>query len=330
MRARRRHCTVEGRTTTTFDLDAMRRRALLRAVAIAAGRIDVDAEQESRRTPPPVRRIAPLTIAEARAKGQLILVAEDDAVNQKVVLQQLSRLGYTAEVAHTGLEALRMWRGGRYGLLLTDLHMPEMDGYTLAETVRREEQGAGRIPIVALTANAMRGESIRAQACGMDEYLTKPIKLAALREVLERLLPKPDTPQEDVAAATPAEDCVLDLGQLHDLVGTDPQVVGELLGEYLRSARDQIGQLQAAHAGGNLAGIGAIAHRLKSSSRAVGALALGDLCAELDSAGKAGERVRVWELMLELQPLFGRVERQVTECLQRHEEGGNREDPGGR
>src|SRR3546814_12194256 len=96
---------------------------------------------------------APLTqhrpsIAEARAQSRLILVAEDDAINQKVILHQLSALGYAAEFAGTGTEALRMWRAGRYALLLTDLHMPGLDGYVLASAIRAEESPAHRVPLL--------------------------------------------------------------------------------------------------------------------------------------------------------------------------------------
>ena len=79
-------------------------------------------------------------------QGRLILIAEDDAINQKVILRQIELLGYAAEMASNGAEALRLWRTGHYALLLTDLHMPEMDGYALAEAIRREEtqRGAAR------------------------------------------------------------------------------------------------------------------------------------------------------------------------------------------
>ncbi|MCX5760285.1 MAG: response regulator, partial [Gemmatimonadetes bacterium] len=73
-------------------------------------------------------RAAPVTVADARAQGRLILVAEDDLTNQKVILQQLELLGYAAEVASDGAEALERWRAGQYALVLSDLHMPEMDG----------------------------------------------------------------------------------------------------------------------------------------------------------------------------------------------------------
>ena len=97
--------------------------------------------------------------------------------------------GATRRVHGNGQEALRMWREGSYALLLTDLHMPDMDGYTLTESIRQEEAtrpGGRRMPILALTANALHGEAMRALASGMDDYMTKPLQLDMLRAALER------------------------------------------------------------------------------------------------------------------------------------------------
>ncbi len=131
-------------------------------------------------------RVEPLTMAEARAQGRLVLVAEDDHMNQKVILQQLGLLGYAGEIASDGAEALALWRRNSYAMLLSDLHMPHLDGYDLVAAIRREEPEGVHLPVIALTANALRGESDRAIAAGMDGYLTKPVPLARLRDVLEQ------------------------------------------------------------------------------------------------------------------------------------------------
>jgi PAS domain S-box-containing protein len=141
--------------------------------------------------------------------GHLILVAEDDEVSRKVIRMQLNLLGYGIDVASDGLQALQQWRNGKYSLLITDLHMPEMDGYMLAQIVRREEKardpsGATRIPILALTANAQREESARARATGIDGYLTKPILLAVLRAALTKWLPRLESPTATRATEDPA------------------------------------------------------------------------------------------------------------------------------
>ncbi len=175
----------------------LRRSELLRAVAIAAGRMSSDEERESHSGSAPRVRAAPVSVAQARAQGRLLLVAEDDEVNQCVILRQLELLGYAAEVAADGQAALDMWNAGDYAMLLTDLHMPSLDGCALAEAIRHAEalRPAGarrRMPIVALTADALRGEAARALAAGMDEYLTKPMQMRLLGQALERWLPRGD------------------------------------------------------------------------------------------------------------------------------------------
>ena len=134
----------------------------------------------------PLVHAPPLSVANARAQGRLILVAEDDTTNQKVILRQLAVLGYAGEIASNGAEALQMWRRGGYALVLTDLHMPMMDGYELVAAIRREEASAKRVPVLALTANALHGEAERATQAGMDGYMTKPVPLARLLDILNR------------------------------------------------------------------------------------------------------------------------------------------------
>ncbi|WP_147297966.1 ATP-binding protein [Trinickia dinghuensis] len=233
------------------------------------------------------------SIAQARELGRLILVAEDDAINQKVILRQLGLLGHAAEIAADGREALALWRANRYALLLTDLHMPEMDGYELVETIRREEPAGTRLPIVALTANAVQGEAARAKAVGMDGYLTKPLQLARLQAVLDSHFPMREAPA--VPAAPPAREApprhaqAVDVDVLKGIVGDDPEIVRELLSDYQQSVGRLAAELRAHCDAGRGREAGAIAHKLKSSSRSVGALTLGDLCAELENAGKAGD-----------------------------------------
>jgi PAS domain S-box-containing protein len=233
-----------------------------------------------------------VSVAEARAAGRLILVAEDDEINRKVIVQQLALLGYAAELAAHGREALELWHEGRYAMLLTDLHMPEMDGYALAAAIRAEEAGCGRMPILALTANALRGEANRARAAGMDDYLTKPIALAQLKGALEKWLAPGAAPiaaqaRQGLAAAEPA----LDLGALKGIVGEDETVLRQMLSDYLAAAARLVAELGAARAEEDARSIAFAAHKLKASSRAVGAGGLGDLCAGLESAGRAGD----WE-----------------------------------
>lgn len=118
-----------------------------------------------------------------------VLVAEDNAISREVIAHQLRLLGCEPHCAENGAEAATAWRGGHnFALLLTDLQMPGLDGFELATLVRREE-GEPRLPIVALTANAVSEEAQRCRSVGMDDYLSKPLTLVALRGVLERWLP---------------------------------------------------------------------------------------------------------------------------------------------
>lgn len=218
-----------------------------------------------------------------------------------MILRQLGLLGLAGEVADDGVEALRLWREGGHALLLSDLHMPNMDGYALAQSIRGEETAQAsriRLPILALTANALRGEASHAHAAGMDEYLTKPIQLQVLKAALQKWMPEVATPPASLGTAAPTEGArtAVDLSVLHARVGDDPQTVDELLTDYVAAARDLAAGIQEAFVAGDLGRLAAGAHRLKSSSRAVGALALGELCAELETTSRAGaaDAVRPW------------------------------------
>lgn len=123
--------------------------------------------------------------------GVVVLVAEDNPLNQRLIKTQLTKLGYACRVVENGQEALEAFAKGGYSLILMDCQMPVMDGYTTTERIRRlEKAGKGRIPIVAVTANAMPEERKHCFEAGMDEYLSKPVKLETLRQTLENWLPK--------------------------------------------------------------------------------------------------------------------------------------------
>ncbi|MCB1820654.1 MAG: CHASE domain-containing protein [Candidatus Competibacteraceae bacterium] len=240
---------------------------------------------------------------EALAQGWLILVAEDNDTNQEVIQQQLTMLGYPCDIAPDGQAAFSRWLTGEYGLILSDLHMPQMDGYQLAQTIRAEEaqRGHGHIPILALTANVLKGEAERCQAAGMDGYLAKPVPLSQLKEQLVRWLPAvTDSSPLGQTAEAPAiveateavgKQPVFDLGTLTRMVGNKPAIHRRLLEKFQVTAQTQAERLRAALAEGDAAAVSQIAHDLKSNARAIGALQLGDRCEKLERAGKAGDLV---------------------------------------
>jgi CheY-like chemotaxis protein len=321
-----------------LDHDALRERTFLAAVAVAVGRASPEQPVQLSDEMLVAATVATQTVTEARESGTLILVAEDDEVNQRVILRQLELLGFAAEIAADGVEALQLWRRGGCGLLITDLHMPKMDGYQLAAAIRAEELPGERVPIVALTANALRGEEIRARAAGMDGYLTKPIRLVDLkREIHTRMngeLPSARAAAVDPASADPAsvEPIVegpsgprrlsppvnpagpaLDVSVLQNFVGDDAELIEEFLREYRRSAELHMAALKAAVKSGDLAQAGMSAHTLKLSSRAAGATRLGDLLAEVESAAKRHDAPSVAALLDTTLAEFARVEQALDD-----------------
>jgi signal transduction histidine kinase/CheY-like chemotaxis protein len=283
---------IEAPGVVTLAEGIRRRRPLLSAIALAAARTAPENGSSADRTAPTRRQPAGARgPTDARGLGQLILVAEDDAVNRQVIQHQLGHLGYVAEMAEDGTTALQRWRTGAYGLLLTDLHMPEMDGYALARAIRREETGTARFPIVALTANALRGQAKRAQAVGMDDYLTKPVELDALAGVLARWIPPVEDRAKETADPRMAESTttapVLDTAYLEQVFSDHQPVIREVLDEYRQALRDGIPALEQAIRNQDAEQIEAVAHRLKGSSRSVGARELAD---HLEAIQKAGEQ----------------------------------------
>ena len=117
-----------------------------------------------------------------------ILLAEDNVINQKVALGLLNNIGYAADVAGNGLEVLSALDQHPYDLILMDCQMPELDGYETTQRIRARADGKS-IRIIAMTANAMRGESEKCLEAGMDDYLSKPVRLELLREMLSRWMP---------------------------------------------------------------------------------------------------------------------------------------------
>ena len=141
------------------------------------------------------RRPAP-SIDEARAEGSLVLAVDDHPVTRLVLVRQLNALGYAADSARDGAEALERWSTGGFALVVTDCEMPEMDGYDLARQIRAAEARAtrNRIPIIGCTASARGDETERAAAAGMDDFMLKPVTMQELAEVLQQWLPLPGSP----------------------------------------------------------------------------------------------------------------------------------------
>ena len=264
--------------------------------------------------------VTPPTRDEALAEGRLILIVEDNATNRMVVERQLAILGFAAETAEDGVQALDMWRTTRYGLILTDCHMPTMDGYQLAEAIRSEEAAehrAERTPIVALTANALVGEADRCAEAGMDGYLAKPVTLQDLGAELFRWLGRADETDasagnsEDPASGTlPA--IPIDYQMLEEILGSaEPDFVAPLLQVFERSYRDLALRMQAAIDIGDVPALREAAHAAKGAAANAAAQELRDALEKLESAAADGDRAAV----LDAWPDVGQRGKEVLEFL---------------
>jgi PAS domain S-box-containing protein len=282
---RRRRPRVDALELVRLDLNALLPRTLFRALALASRRDRDDTELEGPDLTPGPAQGRPAV----RQRDLLILVAEDNATNRKVIQQQLRLIGYAAEVTVNGLEALESWRSGRFALVLTDLHMPEMDGYALAAAIRKEEPGGRHTPIIALSANVLRDEELRCRAAGMDAYLSKPVLLPQLASALEGWLgPAPPVAGGAPEPIPPETPLPVDLSVLVALVGDDEKVVGDIVQAFRVSVSQASVDMTRAVLAGAAPKVAGVAHKLVSAARAVGALRLAELCASLEQAAHAG------------------------------------------
>jgi CheY-like chemotaxis protein len=234
-----------------------------------------------------------------------VLVAEDNRVNQIVIQRLLERLGHTVVLCADGRAAVAAVAAQRPDLVLMDVQMPEMDGFAATAAIRAREAthpGGRCVPIVALTAFAMKGDRERCLAAGMDDYLTKPIRRDQLVAILARFPGEASGPAE-AEKAGPA----LDEAAVLAYVGGDRKLLGELLGIFLEDSPGQLQALRDAVVGTDPAALMRAAHTLSGSLRvlrAAGALALVE---PLEALGREGRLEGAAALLARLEPELERV-----------------------
>jgi two-component system, sensor histidine kinase and response regulator len=314
-RGRRHRGRMEDKGIVTIDGNILYRQAFLQAVAAAAGRAKLEDDQAV--SGEIVKEVVPLSRDEALRQGKLILVAEDNEINQKVIRQQLTLLGYALDVAANGREAFHRWESGDYALILTDLHMPEMDGYQLTQTIRAGETANHQIPIIALTANALKGEAEKCLALGMNDYLSKPVQLEQLRTALEKWLPGSKQVARSAGEAgqisSTNKKLAVNVDMLKALIGDDSVMIGEFLQDFRLDTKKIAEQIKTASSRGRFEEIKAAAHKLKSSARSVGALALGEWCAQIEAAAKDCDA----KILATLLPCFEAELVDVEACIEK-------------
>ena len=248
-----------------------------------------------------------------------ILLAEDNPVNQKVARMVLEKLGLDVTVVNNGREAVTAWRGGGYDLILMDCQMPELDGYEATREIRRVEQARTNIsrlnksiPIVALTAHAMKGDDEKCREAGMTDYLTKPLDRVKLQACLERHLGKlggevtESAAQADVPAE-PAAPAPVDWGAFMKSMDGDEMLARELADLFIESGDETLAAIVNALGANDYAAVSEQAHSLKGASANLRAIATAEAAAKLEAAAKAGDAPNINTLTTALKSEVSRT-----------------------
>jgi len=301
---------------------------LLRCMAVQAGRMSADVTSCCRRGEETGTELETAGLSSPQAEAGavaartgLILVVEDNEINQQVITMQLAALGYEVMLAADGRKALKLWKTHAFDLVLTDCHMPVMDGFEMAKQIRQAETATGsRIPVVALTANAMSEDRDRCIDSGMDDCLTKPIEMDDLGRAIQKWLSLPALPSSETHAGETGKS-----GSEENHAPVNPQVLATLIGSDIEQCRPLllkfivasipiINELVDAAEAARFDEISALAHKLKSSAKAVGAERLAELCLNMEQANKNGMAETLQLLLaLQLKDEFGRVERFIEQ-----------------
>lgn len=256
------------------------------------------------------REVKPLFVDGNEAP--LVLAVDDHPINRDLLARQIRLLGLRAETAESGKVALSAWREGRFALVITDCHMPEMDGYEFARKVREYEieESRARTPIVAWTANALAEEAGRCDAAGMDDLLVKPANLAQLRATLAKWLSINEADEESRVSSQHNGEPI-DYAVLNSVV-PDPAAHPQVLKDFLSHIRADHLKLAAMLAQGDRGDVEHTAHRMKGSSRMVGAKSLAACCESIEFAARDDDMTKARSAKAELDEAFNELSDYIT------------------
>jgi CheY-like chemotaxis protein/HPt (histidine-containing phosphotransfer) domain-containing protein len=252
-----------------------------------------------------------------------ILIAEDNVVNQKLAVQLLVKMGYRPDVAGNGLEAIQALERQQYDVILMDVQMPEMDGLEATRRICHRWPRAARPFIIATTADAMQGDREKCLNAGMDDYVTKPVQVAALVEALKRVRPMTAANGigerlSDAAGGDPL-DTLLDTATLDDIramVGDEGEDgLSGLIACYLDDAPRLLNAMRDALGRGDAGALQAAAHTMKSTSALFGATSLAALCEALEQRSAAGLMDGAQSRVDGIHGLYAEVERAMRRLL---------------
>jgi len=243
-----------------------------------------------------------------------ILLAEDNVVNQKVALRILERMGYRADLAANGLEVLEALERQHYDVVLMDVQMPEMDGEEATRQIHKRWPDGGRPWIVAMTAHALSGDRERYLGAGMDDYISKPVRVEELAEALERCQPVGEHTDgqlaagETMAQATGGAIDATAMEKFRAMIGEDaPMFLAELITAFHDDSIKLLAEMREAVVKGDAVSLQRAAHTLKGSSATLGAMRLSAMCKELELMGHEGILEGVAEKVAQVEAEYGRV-----------------------
>jgi signal transduction histidine kinase/DNA-binding response OmpR family regulator len=266
------------------------------------------------RAPADAGRAAPIlitryTLDEAKRARVRILVAEDNAVNQKVAISLLRRSGYRCDVAANGFEAVEAVGRIAYDLVLMDCQMPEMDGYEATREIRKREGNGRRTPIIALTADALASDRQRCLDAGMDDHLAKPIDFKALEAILRRYFPDDPTAARESARDERSPDDPVDLQRVQSLTEGDTALEREIVALYLADTEARLAALEAALRDGDKDDLTRTAHAIRGASANIGAGRMRELCVYFQEIVERDKLAAAPEALAALRDELARVRR---------------------
>jgi len=237
------------------------------------------------------------------ARKLRILVAEDNPVNQEVIIRALQKMGHTPVLAQTGKEALALASAEKFDLIIMDVQMPEMDGLAATRAIRGREKDSGtHLPIFAMTAHAMKGDRERCLEAGMDGYITKPVRFSDIEQTLSALASAPVTP------AKPAAEAISwNKAEALNRIGGDQQLLQDLCHIFLEESPKLMRKLQQAVAAGDSDGVMRAAHSLKGEASYLGANGTSHAARQLEDMGHNKDLSRASETLATLEREVARV-----------------------
>ena len=258
-----------------------------------------------------------------------ILLAEDNVVNQKVALRILERLGYRADVVANGKEVLEALQRQSYDVVLMDVQMPEMDGVEATQRIREEWPPEEQPRIVAMTAHALAGDRERLLAAGMDDYISKPVRVEELVAALQRCQPLPRAARAKAGTTLeppPDAQPILSLDVLEEFrtaMGDEgAEMVAELVQIFLEDTPQLLERLRNALAAGDLETAQQVAHTLKGTSASLGATRLSERCAELEASLHTAQPEALRAMVSQIEAAYAQVRPALQSLLTENELAG--------